>query len=189
MTFRSAAAIAALSLCLLTSPAAADEVEEALQFALEAYQAGDLNGAKEELDFASQLISQMKAAGLSEFLPEALEGWTRKEQESGSGGMGFMGGGSMANATYTRDNEKVEIQLMANNQMVAAMAGLFGNPALMGAQGEVKRIKRQKVLVNNNGELQALIDGRIMVQISGRAPVEVKEEYFGAIDFKGLKDF
>ena len=189
MNFRSAAAVAALSLGILSSPASADEVEEALQLALEAYQEGDLNAAKEEIDFASQLISQMKAAGLSEFLPDAMEGWTRQDEATGNAAMGFMGGGSIANATYTRDNERVEIQLMANNQMVAAMSGLFGNPALMGAQGEVKRIKRQKVLVNQSGELQALIDKRIFVQVSGRAPVEIKEEYFSGIDFKGLKDF
>jgi hypothetical protein len=182
-------AIAAISLCALASPAAADEVEDALKYALEAYQAGDLDGAKEELDFASQLIAQMKAAGLSDFLPDPMEGWTRRDKENAGQAMGFMGGGSMAEATYVKDKESVEIQLMANNQMVNAMAGLFGNPAMMGAQGTVKRIGRQKVLVNQNGELQALIDGRIFVQISGRAPVEIKEAYFEAIDFDSLKDF
>jgi hypothetical protein len=131
----------------------------------------------------------MKAAGLGEFLPEPLDGWTRRDEETGGQAMGFMGGGSMASATYTKDNENVEIQLMANNQMVSAMAGMFGNPALMGAQGQVKRIQRQKVLVTQSGEVQALIDGRIYVQISGRAPVEVKEAYFSAIDFKGLEGF
>ena len=181
-------AAAAVALLAFTAPAAADEVEEALQFALEAYQAGDLNAAKEELDFASQLIAQMKAAGLSAFLPQPLEGWTRRDEENSGQAMGFMGG-SMAKSTYVNGNENVEIQLMANNQMVAAMAGLFNNPAMMGAQGTVKRIERQKVLINQSGELQALIDNRILVQISGRAPVEVKEAYFAAIDFKGLEDF
>ncbi len=189
MSFRISLAAAAIALLAMSTPAAADEVEEALQLALEAYQDGDLDVAKEELDFASQLIAQMKAAGLSEFLPPAMEGWTRRDEENAGQAMGFMGGGSMVSATYVNDNENVEIQLMANNQMVSAMSGLFGNPALMGAQGTVKRIKRQKVLVNQNGELQAMIDGRIFVQVSGRAPVETKEAYFGAIDFKGLKSF
>jgi len=188
MILRRHAAIATVALCALSNQATADEVEDALKFALEAYQSGDLNGAKEELDFASQLISQMKAAGLAEFLPAAMEGWTRQDTDSGQA-MGFMGGGSSAGASYTKDRDSVDIQLMANNQMVAAMAGLFGNPAMMGAQGTVKRIERQKVLVTQNGELQALIDGRIYIQISGSAPVEVKEAYFAAIDFKGLESF
>ena len=56
---------------MLAQPAQADELEDALQMALEAYQAGDINTAKEEIDYAAQLIAQMKAVGLSEFLPEA----------------------------------------------------------------------------------------------------------------------
>lgn len=187
MTFARTLTAAAFCMCAAAAPAAADEVEDSLNLALEAYQAGDLNGAKEELDFASQLITQMKAAGLSEFLPAAMEGWTRRDEETGGGG--FMGGGSMASASYVNGNENLTIQLMANNQMVSAMAGVFGNPAIMGAQGQVKRIQRQKVLVTQSGELQSLIDGRIYIQISGRAPIETKEAYFSAIDFKGLEDF
>jgi hypothetical protein len=73
--------------------------------------------------------------------------------------------------------------------MIAAMAGMFANPAAMGAMGSVKRIGREKVIVTNDGELQALINNRILVQVTGSAPVEDKEAYFGAIDLAGLKDY
>ena len=57
--------------------------------------------------------------------------------------MGF-GGGMSAGARYIRDREDVEIQLMAENQMVASMMMMFSNPALVGQMGELKRINRQK---------------------------------------------
>lgn len=173
----------------LNVAAQADEVEDALKTALEAYQAGDINAAKEEIDYAAQLVSQMKAVGLSGFLPEALPGWTRDE---GGGetqaNMGF-GGGMAASARYTRDNDRIEIQLMADNQMVTAMAGMFNNAAMMGSMGQVKRIQRQKVVVTQQGDLQAMINNRILVQITGQAPIEDKEAFFEALDLRGLQDF
>lgn len=173
------------ALALGAAPVGADEVEESLELALEAYRAGDLTMAKEEIDFAAQLITQQKAAALGDYLPEPLPGWTRREEQGQSGGFGGMN----ASATYLREGERVEVQFLANNQMVTAMAGVFSNPALMGSMGEMKRINRQKVLVNQQGELQTLIDNRIMVSISGNAPMEDKEAYFAAIDVRALEDF
>jgi hypothetical protein len=183
------AMLAALVIGGLSATAQADEIENSLQMALEAYQAGDINAAKEEIDYASQLIAQMKAAGLSEFLPEALPDWARAEDEQGGQASLAFGGGMSASANYKRGQDQIEIQLMADNQMVSAMAGMFGNAAMLGSMGQVKRIKRQKVVITQSGELQAMINNRIYVQISGRAPVEDKEAYFAALDIRGLQDF
>ncbi len=179
-----------LSFALLTpGQARADEIEDAIQAALKAYQADDVALAKEELDFASQLLSQAKAAGLADFLPAPLDGWERGETESESVGAVMMGGGLSARATYTSTGRRVDVQLLADNPMVAAMAGMFSSTATMGAMGTVKRINRQKVILTNDGELQALVNNRILVQIQGDAPPEDMEAYFAAIDVDGLKAF
>jgi hypothetical protein len=180
--------IAALVIGSFGMPAQADEFEESLQLALEAYQAGDINAAKEEIGYAAQLLTQLRAAALGGFLPEALPDWTRAEGDSSAAMMGF-GGGLAASATYTRGSDIIEIQLMADNAMVNTMAVMFANPAMMGSMGELKRIKRQKVVINSQGELQALLEKRILIQITGRAPIEDKEAYFAAMDISGLKDF
>ncbi|MCL5775677.1 hypothetical protein M1105_01530 [Limibaculum sp. FT325] len=179
----------ALAALLGAGPAAADEIEDALAAALEAYRAGDLAVAKEEIDFAATLIAQQKAAGLEAFLPEPLEGWTRLETSSNAGAAGMFGGGLMATAEYQRDRETVAIQLMADNQMVAAMGAMLSNPQMMAQMGKVERIDRQMVVVTNAGEVQTLLDNRILVQISGSAPAETKLDYFRVIDIDGLKDF
>ncbi|MEM7056097.1 MAG: hypothetical protein AAF557_00785 [Pseudomonadota bacterium] len=173
---------------LLTGPAMADDFEESVEAALEAYRAGDIKAAKEEIDFAATLLNQLKAEGLNAFLPPALEGWTREDQQGDQAAAAF-GGGQVASARYEKDDKRIEIQFMANNQMVTALGAMFSNPTLMGAAGKVKRINRQKVVVTNDGEIQAMVDGRIMVQITGSGEVEDKEAYFEEIDIKGLKEF
>ena len=176
---------------LLSGPVAADDFEDSLEAALEAYRDGDISAAKEEIDFAGQLLNQMKAEGLSNFLPEAMDGWTRLDGEDAgqAAGLAAFGGGQVASALYRMDQQTVEIQLMANNQMVSALGAMFQNPALMGAAGKVKRIARQKVVVTPDGEMQSMVDGRIMIMVSGTADEDSKVAYFKGIDFKGLKDF
>ncbi|MQX37198.1 hypothetical protein [Roseospira navarrensis] len=173
----------------LPAPAHADEIEDSITAALDAYRAGDVDLAKEELDFAAQLLAQMKAEGLAGFLPPAMSGWTREDGETQAMGAAMMGGGQTAGATYTRGSDTVDIQLVADNPMIAAMGAMFANPAAMGAMGSIKRIGREKVIVTNDGELQALVNNRILVQVSGSASVEDKTAYFEAMDIAGLKDF
>lgn len=171
---------------LLATPAAADEVEDALSAALEAYRAGDVGIAAEEVEYAQQLLMQMKAASLRSFLPEPLEGWTRNDGDGGS--MPGLGG-MMASATYQGEGQSLEIQLMAGNQMVASIMMMLSNPAMIGQMGEMKRIGRQKVILTRDNELQAVLDNSVLVSISGSAPPETKEAYFQKIDLEGLKSF
>jgi hypothetical protein len=182
------AAVAAFTLAQ-PDTARADEVEESIQAALEAYQAGDVAMAKEELDFASQLLSQMKAAGLADFLPAPLPGWDREDAETQAMGAAMMGGGLSASAVYTSGDKRLNIEMLADNPMVTAMAGMFGNTATMGAMGTVRRINRQKVVITNDGELQTLVNNRILIQMNGSAPTEDMEAYFAEIDIEGLNDF
>ncbi|MBY8975492.1 hypothetical protein KHP62_06725 [Rhodobacteraceae bacterium NNCM2] len=178
------------ALPLLTAPAAhADEISETIQAALEAYEAGDISLAKEELDFANQLLGQLKAEGLTAYLPEAMAGWTREDAESQSVGAAAFGGGLMAEANYSNGSDDLSIRLMAENPMVSAMGAAFGNSALMGSMGTVKRINRQKLVIGQDGQIQSLIDGKVLVQIDGSASVEDKLAYFELLDIDGLKAF
>lgn len=174
----------------LALPARADDVEDAIDAALQAYRADDIKTAREELAFASQLLDKRKAGELQSLLPDPLPGWQREDDDSGqSPAMAAFGGGQMAGARYTKDDDAVEIQLMADNPMVAAMGAMFSNTAMMGAMGEVKRLGGEKVVLTQEGELQSLVDGRIMVMVSGSADPETLQAYFEAIDLDKLKAF
>jgi len=178
---------AALIAGTAASPAPADEIEDALEAALEAYRAGDVALAKEEADFAATLIGQMKAESLTEVLPAPLDGWTREDDETQN--VAAFGGGIVASATYRGPSGEIDLQLMADNQMVASMATLLSNPAMMASMGTVKRVNRQQLVVTQEGEVQALVDNRILVQMSGSGSTDDKLAYFAAIDLEALKDF
>lgn len=184
-------ALAAMCFAYMPFKSLADDVEDALALALDAYRAGDIKTAQEEVAFASQVLSQMKAAGLHDFLPVAPEGWTRELSQGTGAATAGLGGGSMAEANYRHaaDGLDASVQIMVGGQFVGAMAGMFGNSALLGTLGEVRRINRQQVVITNEGDIQSLVDNRIMINVGGSAPMEVKEDLFRAINLDALTHF
>ncbi|MEM7498835.1 MAG: hypothetical protein AAF371_12685 [Pseudomonadota bacterium] len=183
-------AAAAAALFLAAVPAMADEVEQTLQAALDAYRAGDVATAQQEVDFAASLLAKMKAESLAAYLPDALEGWQITEENAGAQMAAMMGGGLVANRSYQGpDGENVDITLMADNPMVASLGAMFGNAALAGSMGEMRRIAGQRAVVTPDGEINAMVANRFLVQVAGSATVEDKESYFGAIDFEALGQF
>jgi hypothetical protein len=134
-------AIVSLIAVFAAAPVVADEIEDSLQLALEVFQAGDIASTREELSYINQILAQMEAAAFFELLPEAPLGWTRTVDGYG-GGIQAGIGGIATSATYSNDNSQMKLQLMAKNQLVASMIGMFDNTAMLGNLRQVKRIKR-----------------------------------------------
>ncbi|MEM1064500.1 MAG: hypothetical protein AAF771_09425 [Pseudomonadota bacterium] len=183
----SALAVAA-ALALTAAPAAADDVTEAINNALEAYNEGDTAYAAEELTFALQLLNEMKADGLSGFLPDPMEGWERQMDDSIAAGMSMMGGGIGAGAEYENGGSYFSITIMADSPMVAALGGMLGNAAMITASGgKMVRVGREKFMQQDE-EVTGLIGGRVLVQASGD-DVEAIIAHLETMDFNALEDF
>lgn len=183
---------AAAAMILLAAPAKADEIAETLRAALEAYEAGDVAVAREEAEYAVQLLAQAKAGGLGAFLPEAPAGWTREmgDASAGTGMMAMFGGGVTASATYlSPTGEDAEVQLVADSPMIAAMAAMFSSPAAMGAMGRVQRIKRINFAVDGDGEIKGMVGGKVMITVSGSASEADKIALIEAMDLAALASF
>lgn len=176
-------------LAAMAAPASADEVEDSINLALQAYRSGDIAAAKEEVDFVAQLLAQQQASALSKLLPAPFDGWSREESDNAGYGAGMFGGGLTAGATYERDDDTVELQLMGDSPMMTGMMAMFSSPAIASSMGTLKRINGHKTIVTHDGELQSVIANRFLVQVSGSASVEDKEAYFTAIDFDALEAF
>lgn len=179
--------ILAALLAILPCAAPADEVTDALTSAIEAYEAGDVQYALEEMAFARQLMQAMKADSLAAFLPPAPEGWTRELDAEMNAGLAMMGGGTGAEARYEGPDGRFTVKLMADNPMVGAMAGMFANPMMMAAAGEIHRVGRQKY-VDQSGTLITLVDNRILVQAEG-AEAAAMLPLLEQIDYRALADF
>jgi hypothetical protein len=182
-----------------STPACADEILEAMNEAIEAYNEKEYAEAAESLEYARQLIQQLRSEEIMKFLPEALQGWESKTAQTQS--MGMLGGMSGVEkeywkpATGNQGRKHITINIMADSPMMQGMKAMF-NPMYAGAQGgKLQKIKRNKAIVQyypdaRNGEINILVDKRYIVSIKGKA-VEKKDlmDYAKGIDYKGLKSF
>jgi hypothetical protein len=182
-------AVLALALAL---PAAADEFTDTLESALEAYREGDISGAREDLDYAGKLLGALKSEALAKFLPAALPGWTRGEASAdeaaaGAGFAGMLGGGASAAATYTKGAESLTITLVADSPVMSGIGAMISGVAGL-AGGKPMRIERTE-FTEHEGDLQGMVDERVMVSVTGDASVEDKKAFLEAMDFEALGDF
>jgi len=93
-----------LLLAAATVPAlAADDILDAIDAGRKAYQAGDMQNAKQSLDLASQLIGQKNAEAFAAMLPAPLPGWKAEKAQANAIGAAMFGGASAASRSYTND--------------------------------------------------------------------------------------
>lgn len=178
---------AILAATLSGVPAHADAISDTIQSALDAYTAGDIKYATEELAFAQQQLQALKADGLSAFLPEAPEGWTRTINTDMNAGLAMMGGGTGAEATYQGPDQSFTLTITADSPMLGAFAGMFANSAMLAAMGTITRVGREK-FVDQDGTLTGVVDGRILIQSQG-ALVDVMVPVLQTMDFATMVSF
>ena len=179
-------------------PAGADEILDAMTEAIEAYKEKEYSEAAESLDYAKQLIQQLRSENIMKVLPEPLPGWESKTAQSQS--MGMLGGMSGVEKKYSKPGtgnqgrKNITINIMAESPMMQGMMAMF-NPAYAGAQGgKLQKIKRNKAIVqydpdSRRGEANVMVDKRYIVSIKGNSiDKEDLMNYAKAIDYKGLKD-
>jgi hypothetical protein len=179
----------ALAATIAVTPAVADEFTDTVDSALAAYKANDLKVAREELDYALTLLHGMKSETLGKLLPEPLAGWTRTasaDAGAAAGAMGMFGGGTTASATYTRGAEDITVTLVADSPVVTGIGGMLAG--LAGATGTPLRINRTQ-FSDTGGDLQGVVDGKVMVSVAGSAAQEDKVALIESMDFDALADF
>src|SRR6185312_13250797 len=108
-------------------------------------------------------------------LPAPLAGWKAQEVETNAAGMAMMGGGSQAGRRYEdAQGQNVQIQITADSPIVAPLAMAMSNPAMMGAMGKLVRFGSQRAIQTTSNEIQMLVNNRILVSVTGDAPIEAK---------------
>lgn len=178
-------AAAAFAICAL--PAAADEVTETIQSALDAYNDGDLSYAAEELNFALQLLKEMRAGDLQAFLPEPMDGWTREIDADAAAGLAIMGGTGAA-AEYSSGSDDFTITLMMDSPMIAGMAAMFTNPAIAASGGgKMIRVGREKFM-SMDGTITGLIGNRVLIQAEGD-DTDAIVAHLETMDLRALSQF
>jgi len=184
--FPRAAPFAVLAI-LATAPAHADEVADTIRSALDAYEEGDVAYAAEELTFALQLLKEMRAGDLQAFLPEALDGWTRELDPDAAAGLAMMGGTGAA-ARYTGGSGDFQVTIMMDSPMIAGMAAMFTNPAVIASSGgRMVRVGREK-FVSMDGNVTGLVGNRVLIQAEGDDEAAIIA-HLETIDLRALSQF
>jgi hypothetical protein len=180
--------LAAVAVIAAACPAyAADDILDAIDQARKAYQSGDLGGAKQQLDLASQLIAQKNAEAFVALLPEPLPGWKAEKAQSQAVGTAIFGGASTATRTYRNANgDTVEISITGDSAMLTAMAPILNNPMMAGAMGKLVKVGTQRAIQNPNGDLTMVINNKFVVTVHGSADDAAKLAYANAIDIAKL---
>ena len=179
--------IAALALLgALGTPALADDITDAMDQARKAYQAGDLGGAKQSLDLASQLIGQKNAEAFATLLPNALPGWkAEKVQTTRLGAADF--GASTASRTYNNaKGDHVEVQISGDSAIVSQIAAFLNNPALAGAMGKLVRVGSQRAIQDGDGNVKMIVGVKFLISVEGSADAASKLAYAQAVDVTKL---
>ncbi|HEV7457319.1 MAG TPA: hypothetical protein VGN96_11150 [Roseococcus sp.] len=181
-----------LAATLLLAPLSlrADEVRDALAEASRAYAAGDIPAARMALAEAQQLLQQRAGDELAAALPEPLAGWEAEPATAGgNSGLALLGGAGMIQASRTyrhREGRTVELQVSADNPLMAQMMMVFNNPAMAGAMGRLVRVGSHRAIQQQSGELLMVLNNRFLVQISGDGTAQEKLAYAQAINVARL---
>jgi hypothetical protein len=165
----------------------ADEITEAIDQARKSYQSGDLSGAKQSLDLASQLVGQKNAESFGAMLPAPLPGWKAGEvQTAAIGNFGF--GASSASRTYTNaKNEEVEISITGDSAMISQFASLLANPQIAGLSGgKIVRVGRERAIQDKNSDINMIVANKYLITVKGSGPADAKLAYAQAIDLAKL---
>ena len=176
-----------LALACLTAPLQADEIADALTAAQTAYSANDLKGAAAQVALAQAGLRAKQNALLEAFLPEAPEGFTREIVADFAAGFGMFGGGAGAEARYTNAEGSFTIDLIADNEMVVSMLGIFADATTMAMMGNVIKVGEFSIL-DQEQNLTALVGTRIMVSATGMDS-KLMLPAVQVIDFDGLAEF
>jgi hypothetical protein len=166
---------------------AADDILEAIDTARKAYQAGDMQNAKQSLDLASQLIGQKNAETFAALLPAPLPGWKADKAQANAVGMAMLGGASAASRNYTNDKgDNVEVSITGDSAAIMQLAPMLANPALAGAMGKLVKVGSQRAIQTNDGDVMMLVANKFMINVQGSADAAAKLAYAQAIDVAKL---
>jgi len=166
----------------MSGAAGADDILDAIGVAQKSYQTGDLAGAKQSLDLASQLIAQKNAEGFAALLPEPLPGWKAEKAQSTAMGAAIFGA-SVASRSYSNaKGETVDVQITGDSAMVMQFASILSNPQFAGAMGKLVKVGSQRAVQTAEGDINMVVANKFLVTVQGSGTGADKAAYAQAVD-------
>lgn len=179
-----------VALAAFVPAARADEVTDQINEALAAYQKKDMATALAALDAAANLMRQARGDAFKTVLPKPLPGWTAEDAEVNVVAAAIMGGGITASRKYRKDDQQVEVEIIADSPIVQSMSAVLNSPlmAMSGASQVVIGGRRMAYMKDDNAYVTMIAD-RVLVKISAShgVPDEALRGYVAAMDFTAVE--
>ncbi len=178
---------AAAAFLFVPAAASADEISDAIAAATKAYQAGELAGAKQQLDIASQAIAEKVAQALIAALPKPLMGWKADMPDTSAGG-GFGFSITQASNSYTNaKGDRVEVSITADSPLLGQLVSMMSNPQMASLMGKTINLSgSQRAIQSKDGNVQFMVNNRFVIEVSGGGSPDDKVNYAKAIDLNVL---
>ena len=174
--------------CIAAAPvfALADDITDAIDQARKSYQGGDLAGAKQNLDLASQLIGQKNAEGFAALLPAPLSGWKAEAAQTTSIGANVFGASTAMRTYNNAKGDNVDVTITGDNAMIMQYATLLNNPAIAGAMGKIIRVGSLRAIQTREGDIHTVVANKFLVTVTGSADAAAKMSYAQAVNYDKL---
>lgn len=184
-----------------TGVARADEISDSISSAQKLYVEGRLSKAANELNYAvGQIGKKLRQAYLAT-LPSAPAGWKELSSRSRSqAGLAVFAQGQIIKKSYRQDGAqgRINAELVVDNPMLQALAGMFGNPAMASRMGyervSLSGIDEKAYLKwddqGKRGEIVLVMAGRVYIKMSARnlEDPDLLKQMMQAWDIKKIKE-
>jgi hypothetical protein len=172
-------------------PALAEDFTNELDEARKAYEGHDLRAAADALDAAAVLLRQEQAEQWKAVLPDPLPGWQGKDSEAASAGPALFGGGTSVSRTYWSDGRMVEVTIVTDSPLMAAVGGMLGGIGGQIATEDVKTVivaGRKATFMKSEGSYMTMVSGAMVsVKGSGAATDGDVRAYFNAVRYANIE--
>lgn len=157
----------------------------AMQAAQRAYQGGNLGDARTALEQAQQLLTRRRLASLAGALPAPLPGWTAAAPEEQMP-MDPGDGATVSRSYRDAQGRNVAVALTIESPATAALATAMADRSMAASLGRIVRIGDRNALQIDDELIQMPVDNRVMIAVSGDAPMEARLAYARVIDVARL---
>jgi hypothetical protein len=172
-------------------PALAEDFTNELDEARKAYERHDLKTATDALDAAAALLRQERAEQWKAVLPAPLPGWQGEDRAVASAGPAFFGGGTSVGRTYRSGGKTVEVTIVTDSPMMAAMGSMLGGIGGQIMTDDMKTVivaGRKATFMKSEGSYMTMVSGAMVsVRGSGAATDDDVRAYFNAVRFANIE--
>lgn len=132
-------AVLLIAAILVAAPAAAQEVENQIQAALQSYRNGNLAEAAGLLQTALEEVQIRLSETLLPLLPAAPQGWQAFDAEAEA--LGLAGAGVVVSRGYEMGEATMNAAIILDEAAAGAVAVLLANPAAIEAQPGMRKVE------------------------------------------------